>query len=79
MDSANADSGWMAGQGSVDDAIRSISEMERDDCKRCLRMMNRSWMDFSEDFLDTMSLEKLRHIVLAAWLQVHRGQRRQAS
>lgn len=73
------DGAWMDGQGSVDDAIRGISELDRAACKRCLRQMNRSWMDFSDDFLETMPIDRLRHIVLAAWLQVHRGQRRQAS
>ena len=48
-----------------------IASMERDDCMRLLKEIDCSFkLDFSDAFLQEVSLERLRHITLAASLHV---------
>lgn len=48
----------------------TIAEMNRDQVKNeILHFEGRFKLDFAEDYLDKLSLEKLRHILLAARLQ----------
>lgn len=47
--------------------------MDREELILLLRGMHCTFpMDFSEEYLQTLSVERLRHIVLAAW--VHQEQ-----
>jgi hypothetical protein len=53
--------------------VDKIAQMDRTSLVQELRQMRCDFkMDFSDDFLDTVSLERLQHIVLAAFLHDHR-------
>lgn len=52
-----------------EELARSVAEMGRDKLIASLRRMRcRFQLDFTDDFLRSASLERLRHIVLAASL-----------
>ena len=54
--------------------VTDLAEMGRDDLIERLRATNCGFpMDFTEEFLRSVSLNRLRHIVLAACLQRQRG------
>ncbi len=55
--------------GSVDDLVRTVCSFDRDACKSRLRQMRLPGMDFTEEFLESLSLDRLRHILMAAYLQ----------
>lgn len=61
----------MQGQ-QVEDLVGRITVMERPNLVALLREMNCDFqIDFTDDFLASISLERLRHIVLAASLHCH--------
>jgi hypothetical protein len=62
----------------LEEAITAISELDRDGCKHYLKHLDRQWADFTDEYLDDMSVERLRHVTLAAWLAVNRSTRRSA-
>ena len=66
----------MAADQSLEDLIRSVQELDRDTCKARLQQMERPHLDFPEDFLDALSVERLRHLLLAACLQARKHTRR---
>jgi hypothetical protein len=66
----------MAADPSVEDLIRSVQELDRDTCKARLRAIYQPRLDFPNEFLDTLSDERLRHLLLAACLQARKHPRR---
>ena len=54
----------------VEVLVKRIAEMDRVGLVRFLRGLDVDFtIDFTDDFLDTVSLERLRHITLAAALR----------
>ncbi len=53
---------------------KSVAGMHRDGLIRLLNRMHCTFcLDFTEEFLRTVNLDRLRHIVLSASLHVSRG------
>ena len=51
----------------LDEIATSIATLERDDVKTRLRNFNgRFKMDFTDEYLDNLTIDRLRHILLAA-------------
>jgi hypothetical protein len=58
--------------GQLYQLIEKINDMDRPGLMQMLRGMRCSFkIDFTQEFLDSVSLERLRHIVLAASLHGH--------
>lgn len=55
---------------SLDHLVTRISSLDREGCKAELRGCDELRVDFTDEYLDSLPLEKLRHIVLAARLRV---------
>lgn len=53
----------------IEHVIREIGDLDRDACILRLRSFRQPRLDFSDDFLRDLTLERLRHILLAACLQ----------
>jgi len=54
----------------VETLVKHIAEMDRDGLVRFLRNLDVEFtLDFTNEFLDTVNLETLRHITLAAALR----------
>jgi len=54
----------------IEALVKRIATMERADLVRYLRNLDVEFtIDFTNEFLDSISLERLRHIVLAAALR----------
>jgi hypothetical protein len=60
---------------SMDDLIRTIHRLDRDGCKAELLSINRPVLDFTEEFIDEHSTEWMRHVLMAAFLQVRQKKR----
>jgi len=57
----------MASKGYFEQTATSIAVLNRNELKRRIRnFRGRFKLDFTEDYLNTMSVERLRHILLAA-------------
>lgn len=57
----------MASTGYFDKAATSIAALDREELKRRIRSFKgRFKLDFTEDYLNRLSVERLRHILLAA-------------
>lgn len=57
----------MSSQGQFEQLVTSIAALGRDELKRRIKdFRGRFKLDFSDDYLDTISLDRLRHILLAA-------------
>ncbi len=57
----------MAPREYFEQTATSIAALERNELKRRIRnFRGRFRLDFTEDYLDNMSVERLRHILLAA-------------
>jgi hypothetical protein len=53
--------------GQFDQIAASLTALGRDDLKKRIKdFRGRFKLDFSDDYLDALSLERLRHILLAA-------------
>ena len=62
----------MQGQ-QVENMVNDIQAMDRVALIQLLRKLECDFaMDFTDEFLDSLSIERLRHIVLAASLHAHR-------
>ena len=64
---------------SINDLARTIHGLDRDCCKAELLCFQSPKLDFTETYLDQMSIERLRHILLAACLQVRKGHRKRSA
>jgi len=57
----------MASKGYFEQTATSIAALGRNELKRRIRnFRGRFKLDFTEDYLNAMSVERLRHILLAA-------------
>ena len=63
----------MGGNRCFDDLIQSIATYDRRQCVEQLEAITRPPLDFTRDFLEMQSLDRLRHIVMAALIQSRRG------
>ncbi|MBN1553805.1 MAG: hypothetical protein JXA11_03615 [Phycisphaerae bacterium] len=62
------------GVGPLDRLITRLASMDREGLIRLLLNMRCTFpMDFTEEFLHTISEERLRHIVLAAFAHQHKA------
>jgi hypothetical protein len=59
----------MSTNESIDELIRDVQTMDRDGCMTQLRQIGRPRIDFTDEFLNSLSLDRLRHVVVAAFLQ----------
>ncbi len=57
---------------SLDHLVTRISSLDREGCKAELRSLEELRVDFTDEYLDSLPLEKLRHIVLAARLRMRK-------
>lgn len=56
----------------MDYLVSMISRMDRDELKNMLRSLRCKFkLDFTDEFLATVSIERLRHILLAAVLHAN--------
>ncbi len=56
----------------AEDMITRIAEMTRNEAASLLKELPCSFrIDFTDDYLNAVSLEQLRHIALAAYLHTH--------
>jgi hypothetical protein len=60
----------------IDQLVATIHRLDRPGCIRELRAIARPRLDFTDDFLEAMSVEQLRHVLLAACLQARKHTRR---
>jgi len=57
-------------ESQVESLVKHIAEMDRAGLVRFLRKLDVEFtIDFSDEFLDTVTLDRLRHITLAAALR----------
>jgi len=57
----------------IDELIRDVQTFEREQCVHHIRQFDHPHLDFSEEFLASQSLDRLRHILMAACLQARRN------
>lgn len=58
---------------SIDQLLMEIQSLDRPELTSALMQMQCQFpMDFSQEFLDKCSIEKLRHILMAAHLYIRR-------
>ncbi len=67
----------MSSSQSLDDLVQSIYSLDREHCIHELRSLPRLRLDFSDEFLGGMSLDRLRHVLMAACVQARKRQPRQ--
>ena len=56
----------------VEQLIQEIHSLDREGCTAELRTMNRPRLDFTPEFLEHLTLEQLRHVLMAACLQARK-------
>jgi hypothetical protein len=59
--------------GSINELILQVGSFDRDGCIEHLRQMRKPRLDFTDEFLQGQSLDHLRHIVMAAFLQARKS------
>lgn len=50
----------------VDDVLAELPQLDRQTCVQYLRAFDRPRLDFTDEFLHSLSVEKLRHLLNAA-------------
>ena len=60
-------------RGRLEDLVQVIHSMDRAGCKDQLLHLERPKLDFTEAFLDAMSTERLRHVLMAACIQARKN------
>lgn len=63
----------------VEQIIQEIHSLDRRGCLSELRTFERPRLDFTDEFLNHLSLEQLRHILMAACLQARKPMPRPAA
>jgi hypothetical protein len=53
----------------IDAVIQTVAAMDRDGCKAELRRIDRPTLDFTDEYLDSLTIDRLRHVLMAAHLQ----------
>lgn len=64
---------------SVERIITEINDLDRPRCISQLRSIPQLNLDFTDDFLQGLSLEQLRHVLMAACIQAQRHLTRKAA
>ena len=66
--------GWpyMSANESLDQLVQTIYTLNRDHCIDRLRGMKRPQLDFTDKYLHGLSLDRLRHVLVAASIQSRR-------
>ncbi|MFW5682370.1 MAG: hypothetical protein ACOC1G_05135 [Phycisphaeraceae bacterium] len=59
-------------RASLNELTREIGELDRPACIRELRCVPYIRLDFTDDFLDGLPLDSLRHVLMAAVLQARK-------
>jgi hypothetical protein len=60
----------MSPNASMEELAREISSLDRHSCIDQLQHFDRIPLDFNRSFFDGMSTEKLRHVLMAAYITV---------
>lgn len=63
----------------INQVLVQIYEMDRDTCMAALRSIERPHLDFTEEYLEKVSTEQLKHILAAACMQAHKHANRHAA
>ncbi len=53
----------------IDQLLKTVQDLDRSGCKTQLRGLDRIHLDFTDEYLDALTLERLRHILVAACIQ----------
>ena len=59
----------MPEHNTIDQIVTTVSGFDRDTCKAQLRRIGKLHLDFTDSYLDGLSIEQVRHLTLAAMLQ----------
>lgn len=62
----------------IDELLCEIASLNREACVEELRALPRPVLDFTDEYLASMTLERLRHTLAAACLQARKSARREA-
>ncbi len=57
----------------INDMMQTVESLDREGCITQLRQIRRPKLDFTDEYLQGQSLDKLRHIVMAAFLQAFKS------
>jgi len=57
----------------IDQIIHDIHALDRAGCINTLRAFQQPQLDFTDAYLQEMSLDQLRHVLMAACIQARRG------
>ena len=57
----------------IESILGDIAGLDRQACKRHLRNFTRPRLDFTDEYLDSLSLDSLRHLLFAACEQARRS------
>jgi len=64
--------GAMVARESLEQTATSIAALDRDELQRRIKnFRGRFRLDFTEDYLNSLSVDRLRHILLAALITAH--------
>ena len=63
----------------INDLVRTIHSLDRDHCKAELLCFDCPNLDFTEQYLEQMSTERLRHVLMAACLQARKGRQNRSA
>ena len=63
----------------INDLVRTIHCLDRDCCKAELLRFQNPRLDFTEPYLEKMSTERLRHVLMAACLQARKGREKRSA
>lgn len=56
----------------LEELMQTVASLDRDGCKAELRHFKKPTIDFTDEYLDSLSVDRLRHILLAACLQARK-------
>ena len=59
----------------IEAVIQTVAALDRDGCKTELRRIERPVLDFTDEYLDSLSIDRLRHVLMAAHLQSRKHRR----
>jgi hypothetical protein len=62
----------------LDELARRVAGLDRESCKEHLRDLSPLRLDFTEEYLETLSVDRLRHVVMAAMMQAMKRDQRAA-
>ena len=56
----------------LEEILKAVNAMDRQTCKAQLHSLDRPPLDFTDELRDRLSIERLRHILMAAYIQAHK-------